>query len=135
MNEISLSVLATLTEEILPREVVINENGVYLHTWVVNVFDDHKGSYFRIYLCRKNGIWASVSQASGKTWGYACPLWDGDFKFVSLNDALLDAWQDFDRIEPKFHEKPKFYQHAKNFFDMLILLPDRDKYAYFEIRD
>ena len=136
MSNISLPILATiLTEEILPREVVVNSWGVYLHTWVLDVFDDGKGSYFRIYLCRKNGIWASVSQASGRTWGYACPLWDGDFKFATIEDALLDAWKDFERVEEHFREKPKFYQKAIQFFKDFMALPYDKKILQLRIRD
>lgn len=133
---ISLSVLvATLTEEILPREVVINENGVYLHTWMLTVYEDNKGCYFCIYLCRKNGVWASVSKANGRTWGYAGPLWDGDFVHPTLDAALLDAWNDFDRVEERFHEKPKFYEKTRKAFEEFMRLPEAEKIARFKIRD
>lgn len=134
--EVSLPILATiLTEDILPREVVINEHGVYLHTWILTVYDDGRGCYFCIYLCRKNGIWASVSKASGKTWGYAGPLWDGDFVHPTLDAALLDAWKDFDRIEERFHEKPVFYEKARKAFENFMKLPYEDKILQFKIRD
>ena len=136
-NSIPLALLvATLTEEIFPREVVINENGVYLHTWMLSVFDDGKGSYFRIYLCRKNGIWGYASCISGRTWGYHSPLWDGDFQWATLEDALRDAWkEDFERVEPCFHERPKFYDKAKNFFDRYMALPFEEKLSHLVIRD
>ena len=122
-------------DEILPREVVVNENGVYLHTWMLNVYDDGKGCYFCIYLCRKNGVWASVSKASGRTWGYAGPLWDGDFVHPTLDAALLDAWKDFTRIEARFHEKPVFYAKARKFFEDFMKLSYEDKISQFKIRD
>jgi hypothetical protein len=135
MSSLSLSVLTVLTEEVLPRETFKNEHGVYLHTWVFPVYDDGKGSYFRVYLACKNGMWGSVSTASGKTWGYGGPLWDGDFVHPTIEDALRGAWEEFERVEPCFHTKPKFYDKAKKAFDTLMALPTVEKIAQLKIRD
>lgn len=135
MNSVSLSILALLTEDVLPRETIINRYGVYMHTWMLNVYDDGKGSYFRIYLCKKNGIWASVSQVSGKTWGYCSPLCRSDFIHTTLKDALLDAWKDFECVEFMFHEKPKFYAKARKAFEHFLMLSLEEQMSALVIRD
>ena len=135
MNEILLSVLVSLSEEVFPRETFKNEHGVYLHTWVLSVYDDGKGSYLHIYLACKNGIWGSVSTASGKTRGYTGPLWDGDFVHTTLDEALVSAWEEFDRVEERFHEKPKFYEKALYFMRAFMPLSVPEKIRQFKVRD
>ena len=129
-SNLSLMV-AILTVDILPREVVVNEHGVYLHSWRFTAYEGKEGC-FHINLARRNGLWGSSTWIDGRSWGSVSPLWDGDFKHPTIEDALLAGWSDLERVS---RGQVKFYNKAKKAFDTFMALPFEEKISRMIIRD